>query len=230
MRGRTRICAAIEGIDGSGKSHVCRLIGEQASCLGWRVRIVDKHLLAFADDFAGRRMAELRRIIWPADPEPEEDRLGTEFYLFLLAAWFAGLRRAVTALADEADIVLLDGSFYRVIAKAHVRAGLDLEWLASLFEQAARPDLVVLLDVDPGLAWHRRTRFKATELGRWDGHVEDARHAFIGYQGEVRAVLAGLARRHDWVRIAQAPEEDAAAVAAAAWARIAARLKPARDG
>ena len=215
---------AVEGIDGAGKSHLCQLLLERLRGAGHRVAFLEKHSLDLGNDFAGRRMAELRSIIWPAEPEPPHDALGTDFYLFLLAAWFAGLPAMLTRPLADNEFLLSDGSFYRVMAKAHNRAGFDVEWLESLFERALRPDLVILLDIDPADAWRRRTEFKTTELGRWDGHATCAESAFRSYQGAIRKTLLTLAQRHGWHVIRQtaetAPEESAAAAEQAVIARV----------
>lgn len=197
---------AIEGIDAAGKSHMGGLLGARLAARGLRTALLDKHQLALDTSFADRRMAELRGIIWPQEAEPAEDALGTEFYLYLLASWFAGLKQVVPRHFGYCDVILTDGSFYRVIAKAHRRGGLALDWLERLFARALQPDMVVLLDIDPAQAWTRRTAFKATELGRWDGHSADARSAFCAYQDGVRETLLTLAERDRWMVV----EQDAA--------------------
>lgn len=193
---------AIEGIDGSGKSLLARLLAERLGARGHEATLIEKHSLALPADFAGRRMAELRAILWPDEPEPSADALGTEFYLFLLAGWFAGLDRMIGA-SRERQVLIADGSHYRVIAKAHLRGGFDIGWLESLFARAPRPDLVLLLDIDPASAWRRRALFKATEIGRWDGQASAPEAAFRAYQGRVRELLLAFAGRHGWPVIAQ---------------------------
>lgn len=206
---------AVEGIDGAGKSHLCGLLADRLRRRGLHVRVFDKHAAALGADFAGRRMAELRAILWPSEAEPAQDPLGTHFYLHLLASWFHGLGRLTRDASQDCDVLLTDGSFHRVIAKAHARANLDLGWLSSLFEHALQPDRVLLLDIDPILAWGRRTAFKPTEIGRWDGEVDDARSSFCAYQAKIRAVLLDFAAQKGWTTLHQesetTPEQTAAA-------------------
>lgn len=154
---------AVEGIDGAGKTLLCAALAERLRGHGLRVHLLDRRTLATEADFAGRRMAELRGVIWPAEAEPSDDALGTHVYLYLLAAWFVGLSRLTRGIVARHDIVLTDGSFYRVVAKAHARAGLDRDWLFGLFAHALRPDRVLLLDLDrrwpgSGVATSRRPR------------------------------------------------------------------------
>lgn len=215
---------AVEGIDGSGKSLLARLLAERLSARGHEVTLIEKHSLALPADFAGRRMAELRGILWPGEPEPSADALGTEFYLFLLAAWFAGLDRMIGA-SRERQILIADGSHYRVIAKAHLRGGLDIGWLEGLFARAPQPDVVLLLDIDPALAWRRRPAFKATEIGRWDGQASPPDVAFCSYQGRVRELLLTFARRHGWLVIGQDAATGPEATVADAEALLGAHLR-----
>ncbi|NNC73014.1 MAG: hypothetical protein HKN78_09085 [Sphingomonadaceae bacterium] len=174
---------------------------------GHRAEALEKFSLDFGAGFAGRRMAELRATIWPDEPEPSGDQLGTEFYLFLLAAWHAGLARFADVRSNDARrIGISDGSFYRVMAKAHIRGGLDLDWLASLFRTALRPAMVILLDIDPAEAWKRRDSFKETELGRWDGIEGEPEAAFCRYQEAIRQALLGFALEYGWPVIRQTAE------------------------
>lgn len=197
------IIAAVEGIDGAGKSHLCEVLAERLRRRGLRVCAIDKHQVPLGDDFGGRRMAELRSVIWPDEAEPMHDPLGTHFYLHLLVAWFSGLARLESEWRRNADMVLIDGSFYRVIAKAHARASLDVGWLTRLFEHALHPDKVLMLDIDPADAWRRRAAFKTTEIGRWDGHRDDARSAFCAYQARIRQTLLDFARQDRWTMLPQ---------------------------
>lgn len=190
---------AFEGIDGAGKTLASRLLQERLAARGLRVHLLERDGVAFGDRFTDQRLAALRGIIWPHEPEPEADPLDASFYLFLLAAWFAALRSyAATVLAPHHDVVIVDRSYFRVVAKAHLRIGSDIAWLLSLFAGALQPDLVILLDIDPALAWQRRSEFRATEIGRWDGFGDDAAQAFCGYQGKVRATLRAMAEERGW--------------------------------
>lgn len=219
---------AVEGIDGAGKTLLCAALAERLRGHGLRVHLLDRRTLATEADFAGRRMAELRGVIWPAEAEPSDDALGTHVYLYLLAAWFVGLSRLTRGIIARHDIVLTDGSFYRVVAKAHARAGLDRDWLFGLFAHALRPDRVLLLDLDPALAWQRRSDFKATEIGRWDGQDGDARSGFVTYQGVIRAALLDFAAGARWSVLAQDAATTPHALAGAAASALSDLIRPSR--
>jgi thymidylate kinase len=194
---------AIEGIDGAGKTHTSKLLFERLGARGLPVHLLEKDSVKFGDPFSDNRLDSLRAVIWPNEPEPASDPFGTHFYLFLLAAWFSSLKPLASILSKQYDFLIMDRSYFRVIAKAHTRSGLDIPWLLSLFGEALTPDFVVLLDIDPALAWRRRTSFKATELGRWDGFLVEAEQAFCNYQNAIRQILLQIAEKRDWLVIRQ---------------------------
>ena len=220
------LVVAVEGIDGAGKTHVARLLAERLRARGYRIGILDRRHARFGNAFADSRLDLLRAAIWPQEPEPAEDVLGTHFSLFLLAAWFAALNRLVMAAPQPCDVLVTDGTYFRVVAKAHLRSGLPIEWLLSLFENALQPDCIALLDVDPAQAWGRRPSFKATEVGRWDGLSGDPEQAFIRYQGKVRRVLLTLAAERDWTVVRQSASSDPESVCSAVEESLRARLTP----
>jgi thymidylate kinase len=121
-------------------------------------------------------------------------------FLFLIAAWFDALEASRLGRRQDRTqtIALVDGWYYRSIAKAVIRGGLPEQWVASLFATAPEPELVVLLDVAPSVAWERARSLKPSELGRWDGFVGEPRAAFCSYQSLVRAHLRGQAERLGW--------------------------------
>ena len=110
------------------------------------------------------------------------------------------------------------------MAKAHLRSGLPIDWLLSLFENALQPDCIALLDVDPAQAWGRRPSFKATEVGRWDGFSGDPEQAFVRYQGKVRGVLLTLAAERGWTVVRQSASSDPGSVCSAVEESLRARL------
>jgi dTMP kinase len=78
-------------------------------------------------------------------------------WILLIASWYSALDRIQPLFSAHADrIVVVDGWYYRNIAKTVVRAGGDERWLDSLFASAVNPNVVVVLDVDPEVAWTRR--------------------------------------------------------------------------
>lgn len=197
------VLVVLEGIDGAGKSTLAAGLRDRLAAAGpgpvelWRKKDVEAGPPALRAHLRG-----LRDLLW-GDPagEPDVDVLGTRHYLFLHAAWFAAVTslRVVPLRADPRRSAVVDGWYYRSVAKAVLRAGVSEPWALSLFEDGDPPDVVVLLDVDPRVAWERRGGvFSASETGRWDGEAGDPRAAYLAYQGRVRALLLTMAARSGW--------------------------------
>lgn len=210
---------AVEGIDGAGKSTVAREIVERLQVISVEACYADKKAAGqVAPDIAARADA-LSRLIWNADAPV--DRFGTSHWILLIASWYSALDRIQPLFSAHSDrVVIVDGWYYRNIAKTIVRAGADERWLDSLFASAVDPDVVVLLDVDPRVVWTRRSEFTDTELGRWDGFGGEPVDAFCGYQTRIRQELVRMSDRRGWVRFTPHPTLTPSAVAEAVVDRI----------
>ncbi|MET7369758.1 hypothetical protein ABZS61_28605 [Streptomyces sp. NPDC005566] len=208
---------AIEGIDGSGKSTLAPILAEHLSLKPGQQR-GDKKSVTAADKATAERAAALRDLIWASD-ETSGDTFGATHWILLIASWYASLARLRPDLAPDAPgVTVMDGWYYRNVAKTLIREPFDPQWVWSLFAPAPQPALVVLLDVEPATAWERRAQFKDTELGRWDGFTGPAREAFCGYQQLIRRHLLAMADQHDWLVIrpetGTGPRDTAHAIAA----------------
>ncbi|WP_327154100.1 dTMP kinase [Streptomyces tubercidicus] len=210
----------LEGIDGSGKSTVARLVARELD--PGRTAPAGKKDIAAADPGTAARADLLRELIW-SSPEEQGDTYGAAHWILLIASWYAGLARLRPELADGETVTVMDGWYYRNIAKTLVREPLDAHWVESLFAPVPEPALTVLLDVAPEVAWSRRDGFKDTETGRWDGFTGPPRESFCGYQSLVRRELLRMAAERGWSVLTpdpdDPPEQIAAAVVAAAHAR-----------
>jgi dTMP kinase len=109
--------------------------------------------------------------------------------------------------------------------KASIRQGLSQSWLQSLFDTVANPDLVILLDVDPAVSWRRRNRFKASEIGRWDGYTGDTYSAYCEYQGLVRKGLLALALDRKWLVVPQTSDTNEAEVVESVYSQVKCTLR-----
>ncbi|POX58217.1 hypothetical protein C3492_39225 [Streptomyces sp. Ru62] len=193
----------LEGIDGSGKSTVARLAARE---LAPDRTPAGKKDLAAPDPGTAARAGLLRELIW-SSPERQGDTYGAAHWILLIASWYAGLARLRPGLADEDTVTVMDGWYYRNIAKTLVREPLDAHWVESLFAPVPEPALTVLLDVAPEVAWSRRDDFKDTELGRWDGFTGPPRESFRAYQSVVRDELLRMAKERGWLVLTPDPDD-----------------------
>jgi len=203
----------LEGIDGSGKSTLAELLSQWLARSERSTQVLRNSSMHFDASAIEARASHLRQLLWPPSTEEQvNDVMGTHYYLFLHAAWATVVQNhRIAPLEAAGTSAILDGSHYRVIAKAHIRSRLDKPWLFTLFGEAPKPDLVILLDIDPRLAWHRRPQFKPSELGRWDGYeTADAFDAYVGYQEQIRQELRDFAAQLDWLVVPQSGEPPAA--------------------
>jgi dTMP kinase len=221
------VLIALEGIDGAGKSTTARVLAEQLGEASVDATFVDRKLGGRRDPYGAGRVEAMRRLIW--DAEASSDSFGSTHWILLIASWYAALDRIQPRLfRGEESVVVVDGWYYRNIAKTVVRSGLDPAWLDSLFRFASEPEIVVLLDVAPATAWARGRAFTATELGRWDGHHAAPEASFCAYQDRVGKELGRMAEVRDWDRLTPSAGASPTAIAREIVAFLLPRLVTAR--
>lgn len=193
-----------EGIDGAGKTTVSRRLFELLLEDFPAARYYERSTTEFVDPDVRRKMTQLRDVIWSRDVgHRTENPFTDEYWLFLLAAWFSVVdRHLLEPRRREGSLTLFESWYYRLVAK-FLQKGFERDWMLSLFATVEEPDLVVLLDVPPRLAWERRQSFSAFEIGAWDSPAEDPRLSFCRYQENVRAQLLAFAQERSWLVIRQ---------------------------
>jgi len=205
------VLVVLEGIDGAGKTTAARrLAGELPGA-----ELLDRWSLPVDHNrYLARKMEQLRPVIWPPDlgSRPADD-FGAHYWIFLQAAWYSVLERCLGARdGNRGGLAIGDGWWFRAVAKL-AGSEAEREWMESLFAGVRKPDLTVLLDLAPQVAWGRREVFKSFELGRWAGHGGGPFESFCEYQGRIRENLLAQARRRGWVVLTQdwasTPEEVA---------------------
>jgi len=198
---------AFEGIDGSGKTSISKMVVSkmQSKCsIHWYEKSSD----VFPNNYVNDQMRTLKKLLWPDDDGSNHKILGDLYWLFLTAAWFSVLNKCRNDEFQSTDeLVVYDSWYYRFVAK-FCNKGFDRKWLMSLFSNVVEPNLVILLDIDPKMAWERRTKFKEPEMGRSDGLVGDKFQSYCIYQGNIRRTLLTFATERSWLIIRQKENES----------------------
>jgi dTMP kinase len=152
------VFVAFEGIDGSGKTTLSNLVCERLRAAGQDVLHAREHgVLASA---VARRVRELTRDTALLEMSPRSE-------LFLnLAREAQQLDEVVRPALAAGRVVLADRSLHSLVALAVAGRGLpraDVEEAALVGAAGTRPELVVLVDVDPDLARLRKRVGKILE-------------------------------------------------------------------
>lgn len=207
-----------EGIDGAGKTTIAELIFRHLESHLPNLQYYSRKSPDFADPYTQIQMKRLANIIWPNDLEhQEQDPFGNNFWILLMASWFAAMHsNRLAPAADNGTPLIIDSWYYRMIARMTAQ-GLDREWLNSLFQGIRNPELVVLLDIKPELAWHRiranRKRLKPFETGRWQMVEGDEYARFCTWQERVRTELLSMVEPNNWLVVEQTKGLTAESVA-----------------
>ena len=120
-----------EGIDGAGKSTQIEMLKEWLEANGFRVET----LVEPTDSEIGKLIREMLQ-----HPDAETDKLQKTLGLL-----FAADRMLIMdKLEDESKIIISDRSFISSLAYQE-----PVEWIEELNKYAKKPDLLLLLDLDP---------------------------------------------------------------------------------
>ncbi|BBD72487.1 thymidylate kinase [Sulfodiicoccus acidiphilus] len=137
---------AIEGIDGAGKTTLANSL---------RPKLVGYKVIVTSEPFDVQISSLIARSGW-------EDGI-------LLTLLFAA-DRAIHVnwmRAQNADLILTDRYFYSSMAYQS-SLGIDQEWIAEVNSYFPKPDLTVLLDLDPSVARSRLKRDTYDFRRKWD--------------------------------------------------------------
>jgi len=191
----------LEGIDGSGKTTLARLLSENLSRKGQKAIFVDKKDLNFSGDELGLKLLDdFKRCVWDYPNDLNLNCLGDGYWMHAISAWYSALYAIrIASLLEQGSIVVSDGWVYKYICRFSLKEEVGFGTASAIFASVPRPDRVLLLDVEPDIAAERKGSFKASESGRFDGENGGLVRGFVNYQGKVRDLLQIVAGREGWL-------------------------------
>ena len=165
---------AVEGIDGAGKTTISHYIAELLRKRGFEVVVLKEP----SDSEYGRKI------------KSAEKRLSAEeeLRLFVLDR-IEDVKNNILPALKSGKVVVMDRYYYSNIAYQSAR-GLSGEKIKEINEKIApKPDLVILLDVEPEIAMERiRGRKKLTPFEELE-YLRRVREKFLKYADERTVVI-----------------------------------------
>lgn len=223
---RAGLFVCFEGGDAAGKTTLASSVLDELERRGLSPVLVDKKSTeGFEPKYLTDRMTDLRRVLWDYPQEAPIWEWGDHHWFHLIVSWFSLLDQCkIQPLLREGRCIVADSWYYKLAARFLLKPHFERSFIFQSFAHLTKPDLVVLVDVDPQIAVTRRTTFSATESGRLDGHANGGADDFVRYQERVLEELRGLGD-DTWVGIDATHASLEEMVARAADAVTAARLR-----
>jgi dTMP kinase len=183
---------AFEGIDGSGKTTISNRVAAKLRERGLKVTHVREQ---------GRFASAVTQSIRELGRDQRNLAMTPRAELLLMVARDLQLWEEATAPALEtSDVVLADRFLYTAQVLAEHGRGLPASEVKSVIAASSpgvEPDLVVLIDVEPSLAWARR---RVAKLLQGEGVRRSSRKGLggRGLQQRMREGYLALAQRDPW--------------------------------
>lgn len=185
---------AFEGIDGAGKTTLAPLVATILRSQGIAAQFARKRAPVISDGFAGEQLRLLAERLWGIPHDARLGSLGTRYWIYLNAAYFSGLHTALSRQEPADVVIIVDNWINKFVARVAAEGQFSGAELESVLTLVPRPDLIVLLDVDPAVAAQRKLTPSELEQGvLFNGELD-----FVGYQRLVRAHLLAQAKRQGW--------------------------------
>lgn len=174
-----------EGIDGSGKTTIAQLLKEK---LGENAFFLSKKCIDADSSFQKQFMSEIKPILWERKSEEPISEIDEESWLYLHILWYHMLQRfVITSKLKEYDYVVMDGWYYKFLARHFVNKKMETSTALYLVERLLQPDQVYLLKVSPEICFERKDAVKASECGAHEKEInaDFAIEDFCEYQNKV---------------------------------------------
>lgn len=179
-----------EGIDGSGKSTISRLLYDRLKREGLKISYIEKGVFDHPNQYLVDHMTSLSSLIWDVPIGSPEWDLGDEHWFLLVNSWFCAFQRLVLApKLENNDIVLLDNWVVKFFAKFYLKNNFNHKLVSAMATEYVKPDLTIFLDIPSSSALHRKSgELNASELGKFDGY-DGTNSDFIHYQDRLKSSI-----------------------------------------
>ena len=176
---------SFEGIDGAGKTYwaqsIADFLGEQA------IYITRKNMAASNNAYINEMGRHFEKILWKSGYELPVELIPDEAWLCLHLAWyFIFQENVLKQLLRKYKYVILDGWFYKILARFWIKSEYTNQVLLERFEDLINADRIFFLDINPQKCFERKESFSKCELGLLDGEERNNAASFISYQNKVR--------------------------------------------
>ena len=171
-----------EGIDGSGKSSVIQRLKEDLEASGRKVMVTAEPTTGTVGKFVA-----------------ETDGLSPEAEALLFTADRAIHTDQVKKWMSEGYVVISDRYFGSTLAYQSA-AGMDIEWLKAINSKVTiRPDVTILMDIDPEVSLKRVTERGETSRFEKLEYLRKVREAYLSVGEEFGFVKVDADRDRDTV-------------------------------
>lgn len=172
---------SLEGIDGAGKSTTARIVAET---LG--LHEITKKSISSDDIFCNEQISKIRSANYPGYNGMYDSKMSSLYWLHLQAVWYTLVYdHAVLPKLQKNTPVLVDGWYYKFLAKIQRELTTAQIFDLSTFSLVPQPDFVIHLDLDPELALKRRSDFTHYEAGSHSG-MPMGSDSFLSFQDYIR--------------------------------------------
>jgi dTMP kinase len=201
-----------EGMDGSGKTTLARVVVDRIARDGGPVEHVEKKDVSLGSAFVQQHMSALKSVLWEHAPDEPLQELGDRHWLHLQASWFAVLDHCrIRPANDRGALVVLDNWYYKIMARFLLKRHFDPQEVEQSFAYLTEPDIVFLLDVPAGTALRRKAHLSSAECGLLDGFSGRGGESFMSYQELVRQQMLIMGAERRWIRLDANQSPDALA-------------------
>ncbi|HEX6593699.1 MAG TPA: adenylyl-sulfate kinase [Bacillota bacterium] len=191
-----------EGLDGSGKTTIANRVANELKKKENNIYFLNKKDISFSTGYVNHHMSTIKRVLWDYSPDDPLGELGDLHWLYLNLSWFSVLENCkIKPLIDSGYTVIMDNWHYKLQARFNLKENFDHEVTKKCFDSLLKPDVTILLDIDPNVAVDRRDTISITESGNMDGFKGKTPANFVAYQSMVSKSLDNLSKEEGWIRI-----------------------------